>query len=167
MTDADLNAESGPETAAVDTAGPSSALDLGNYVPYLLNRAGARIAAAFTAIVREQGITLPMWRVLAVLRDDGPSRIGHLSERTSIEVSTLSRVVDGLEQRGLARRRREERDARSVRVGLTEAGAALTDRLIPVAREYELIATAGLTPGEIDLLKALLRRVYANMAALD
>jgi len=165
MTDTDLVDKPGPKDTGRDDAG--AALDLGNYVPYLLNRAGARIATAFTAVVRAEGLTLPMWRVLAVLRDDGPSRIGHLSRRTSIEVSTLSRVVDGLEDRGLVRRRREEGDARSVRVDLTAAGTALTDRLIPVARQYEQTAVAGLTADEVELLKSLLRRLYDNMAALD
>ena len=42
---------------------------LDSYLPYLLNRAGARIAASFSEEVRPLGATLQMWRVLAALRE--------------------------------------------------------------------------------------------------
>ena len=41
---------------------------LDTYLPYLLNRAGARIAAAFGEEMRPLGASLQMWRVLAALR---------------------------------------------------------------------------------------------------
>jgi DNA-binding MarR family transcriptional regulator len=143
-------------------------LDLGDYLPYLLNRAGTRIAGAFSAVVRDYGVTLPMWRVLAALNDRGEGmRIGHLSECTSIEISTLSRVVDGLERKGLVRRRRSADDARAVRVEPTAAGTALTARIVPVARHYEDAALAGFSEAEARQIKALLVRLYDNMAALE
>ena len=40
---------------------------LDDYLPYLLNRAGARIADAFGKVTRQHGISLQMWRVLAAL----------------------------------------------------------------------------------------------------
>jgi len=71
---------------------------LDSYLPYLLNRAGARIAASFSEEVRPLGATLQMWRVLAALRERDGRRMGDLSETTSIEVSTLTRLVDAMEQ---------------------------------------------------------------------
>jgi DNA-binding MarR family transcriptional regulator len=145
-----------------------SAFDLSDYLPYLLNRAGSRIATAFTSEVRGHGITLPMWRAMAALYDHGEGvRVSWLSERTSIEVSTLSRVLDGLEGKKLVRRRRVAEDARAVHVELTAAGAKLTKRIIPLARRYEEVALAGLSKGEARALKALLVRLYDNMAALE
>ena len=44
---------------------------LDSYLPYLLNRAGARIATAFNDEVRPLGATLQIWRVLARFRRYG------------------------------------------------------------------------------------------------
>jgi len=71
------------------------------YLPYLLNRAGARLAAAFEKDVRPLGASLQAWRVLAALRERDGRRMGDLSETTAIEVSTLTRLVDGMERRRL------------------------------------------------------------------
>ena len=79
---------------------------LDGYLPYLLNRAGARIATAFAEEVRPLGATLQMWRVLAALRESDGRRMGDLSGTTSIGVSTLTRLVDGMEKKGLVARRR-------------------------------------------------------------
>ena len=81
---------------------------LDSYLPYLLNRAGARIATAFNDEVRPLGATLQIWRVLAALREQDGRRMGDLSDTTSIEVSTLTRLVDNMEQKGLVARRRDE-----------------------------------------------------------
>jgi DNA-binding MarR family transcriptional regulator len=43
---------------------------------------------------------LQIWRVLAALREKGRRRMGDLSKTTSIEVSTLTRLVDSMEKAG-------------------------------------------------------------------
>lgn len=140
---------------------------LDSYLPYLLNRAGARIAAAFSEEVRPLGATLQTWRVLAALREQDGRRMGDLSETTSIEVSTLSRLVDGMETRGLVARRRDSRDARVILLHVTPAGRRLAQRILPIAERYETVALAGFNAGEAESLKAALRRLYANMDALN
>jgi DNA-binding MarR family transcriptional regulator len=92
--------------------------------------------------------------------------MGDLSETTSIEVSTLTRLVDGMESRGLVARRRDPADARVVALFATAAGKRLTRRLLPIAERYERVALKGFAPDEIESLKATLRRLYANMSGL-
>lgn len=140
---------------------------LDSYLPYLLNRAGVRIATAFSEEVRPLGATLQIWRVLAALRDKDGRRMGELSATTSIEVSTLTRLVDGMEQKDLVARRRDTGDARAVLVHVTAAGRRLTQRILPIAERYETVALAGFTAGEAEVLKAALRRLYANMDDLE
>ena len=139
---------------------------LDSYLPYLLNRAGARIATAFSEEVRPLGATLQMWRVLAALREHDGRRMGDLSETTSIEVSTLTRLVDTREKKGLVARRRDADDARGVALHVMPAGRRLTQRITPIAERYERVALAGFTAVENDTLKAALRRLYINMEAL-
>ncbi|HEY2873593.1 MAG TPA: MarR family transcriptional regulator [Reyranella sp.] len=139
---------------------------LEHYLPYLLNRAGARIAAAFNAEMRQIGASLQIWRVLAALREQDGRRMGDLSKTTSIEVSTLTRLVDNMEKDGLVMRRREAGDARAVSLHVTPVGRRLTQRIVPIAERYEAVALKGFTASEIAVLKKALRRLYDNMDAL-
>jgi DNA-binding MarR family transcriptional regulator len=139
---------------------------LDSYLPYLLNRAGQRIAASFGEEVRPLGATLQMWRVLAALRERDGRRMGDLSDTTSIEVSTLTRLVDSMETKGLVARRRDGDDARVVLLHAAPAGRRLTQRILPIAERYETVALAGFDAAEAEVLKAALRRLYANMDGL-
>jgi len=136
------------------------------YLPYLLNRAGVRIADAFSREIRPLGATLQMWRVLAALRELDGRRMGDLSATTSIEVSTLTRLVDGMEKRKLVARRRDRADARAIVLHATAAGRSLTRRILPIAERYEKVALQGFDAGESKRLKAALRRLYANAEKL-
>ena len=140
---------------------------LDSYLPYLLNRAGTRIASSFIERIRPLGATLQMWRVLAALRERDGRRMGDLSETTSIEVSTLTRLVDTMEKKGLVARRRDTEDARAIVLAVTAVGRKLTERIVPIAEHYETAALEGFSPAEAEKLKAALRRLYANMEALD
>jgi DNA-binding MarR family transcriptional regulator len=138
-------------------------LDLGDYLPYLVNRVGARIAASFTRELEPYSLSLPMWRVLAVLAQAGEQRQIDLAELTSIDTSTLSRLVKTVQRLGLVSRARSAESLREVRIALTARGRAVVKSLIPRALDYETEAARGLSLRELDSLKALLRRVYANM----
>lgn len=140
---------------------------LDSYLPYLLNRAGVRIATAFGEEVRPLGASLQMWRVLAALREKDGRRMGDLSATTSIEVSTLTRLVDQMEKKGLVARRRDAADARAVALFVTAAGRRLTRRIMPIAERYERVALDGFGAREAAVLKAALRRLYANMEPLE
>ena len=145
-----------------------SDFDLTRYLPYLINRTGVRIANVFTEAIRGQGITLQMWRVLAALDHADGQRISDLAALTSIDVSTLSRLLDAMQDKGLTERRRSNvGDARVVKVYATEAGHGLTAKIIPLARHYEAVALKGLSAEEIRALKSMLVRVYGNIAALE
>jgi DNA-binding MarR family transcriptional regulator len=139
---------------------------LETYLPYLLNRAGVRIADAFSKEIRPLGATLQMCRVLAALRELNGSRMGDLSETTSIEVSTLTRLVDSMEKKKLVARRGDPADARAIVLHATAAGRSLTRRILPIAERYEKVALQGFDAGEAERLKAALRRLYANAGKL-
>lgn len=142
-------------------------LDLTDYLPYLLNRAGARIAAAFTKEARRHGLSLQMWRVLAALNHRDGQGVGELADTTSIDISTLSRVLDQMEQKRLVQRRRDAEDQRNVAVWRTGSGRAATQKLLPTARRYEAVALGGMDAAEARLLKQMLTRVYGNLDALS
>ena len=150
--------------------GPATDFDLTAYLPYLINRTGVELATAFSREIARHGVTLQMWRVLAALQHRDGLRISDLAELTSIEISTLSRLVGKMEKQGMVTRRRgPEADGRVVAVALTPVGRATTRAIVPVARRYEATALAGFSAEEAAALKRMLIRVYANLGgdALD
>ena len=139
-------------------------LDLGDYLPYLVNRVGTIIADQFGAeALAPHGLSIAMWRVIAVLASAGQQRQIDLAELTSIDASTLSRLVSRLIRMGLVTRTRSANSNREVVVKLSAKGQTLVARLIPIARDYEAAAIAGISAQELAVLKRCLRRAYENM----
>jgi DNA-binding MarR family transcriptional regulator len=139
-------------------------LNLPDYLPYLVNRVGAALVERFTAeALARHGLTIAMWRVLVALSDTGALRQVDLAGLTSIDVSTLSRLVSRLVQMGLVTRARSARSNREVVVRLTAQADSLVGTLIPIARALERRAIAGLPKGELAAAKSALRRIYANL----
>ncbi|TIP81777.1 MAG: MarR family transcriptional regulator, partial [Mesorhizobium sp.] len=60
-----------------------------NSLPYLLNRADVRIGDLFSQRLAEYDLTLPMYRAMAVLRQEGPQRLSDLSAMITVEISTV------------------------------------------------------------------------------
>jgi DNA-binding MarR family transcriptional regulator len=139
--------------------------ELRSYLPYLLNRVGFAVTDLFAAALAEDDVTVPMWRVLAVLWHDGTQRIGDLADLTSIEISTLSRLIGTLQRRGLVVRKRTPSDARVVQVALTDRGRALTEKLVPAAADLEERLIGELSAAEVATLKTLLDKLFANVRA--
>jgi len=140
-------------------------LDLGNYLPYLINRVGFALVERFTAdALKAHGLSIDMWRVLAALSNNGGQRQVDLSGMTSIDASTMSRLVSRLVRLGLVTRSRSESSSREVVVALSSKGRALVQRLIPIAVKLEDTASGGLTAKELAVMKTLLSRIYRNFA---
>lgn len=141
-----------------------SSFDLQRYLPYLLNRAAIRITEAFQRELRKDDLSVVMWRVLAVLWHDGSMRLGALAEATSIEVSTLSRLITSMQTRMLVSRTRSTDDARAVEVDLTAEGRAIAERIVPLALQYETMALADMPTADGETLRRLLTLLYGNLS---
>lgn len=135
-------------------------------VPYLLNRAGVGVAERFTRRLEDYEITLPMYRVLAVLRQSGTHTLGELSELVSVELSTLSRLIGVMVKRDLVSRVRPPENARIVLIDITESGKKMADRLMVIASHFEQTAVATLDDEQIKTLKALLLQINKQIDTL-
>jgi DNA-binding MarR family transcriptional regulator len=141
--------------------------NLQDFLPYLLNRAGLRVGVMFSRDIEPFDVTLPMWRVLIELWNNGDHRLGELSERTSIDMSTLSRLLVAMQRKKLIVRRRSGLDGRALSLTLTPRGLALTEKIVPNALRYEDVAIEGMNAHEVAMLKDLLKRVYVNLQEID
>jgi len=103
----------------------------------------------------------------ALRRSDPPHELspGQLLAHTLVTSGTMTNRLNHLEARGLVRRRRDPRDARSVRVRLTADGRRKVDGALRdlVAREDALLG--GLSADERRSLAQLLKCVVAPFDA--
>lgn len=140
------------------------AFDHQGYVPYLLRRISDTLIERFTAGLEPYGITLPMWRVLAVLHRRGGTRFGVLVRQTLIEPPTMSRLIATLRTKGLISKASSAVDARGVLILPTAKGLSLVERLTPHAFAVEKETLASLTEDEAEMFRRLVRRVCARLA---
>lgn len=131
--------------------------------PYLLNRVGVRMGELFSQRLQEQELTLPMYRVMAVLRQEGPQNLGDLSAMVTVEISTLSRLITNMLRRGLVSRIRPEHNGRTVSIALTAEGEVLIDQLMPLAAHFESVATQTFSREQLKWLKQALTQIHENL----
>lgn len=124
-----------------------------------LNECAAAHQELIGRTVREYGISLPAYDVLAALRDAGmPYRrtTGEVAAACKVRAGGLTQHADRLEAAGLIRRQRDTDDRRIIRLCLTPEGLELAERILAVrsAQEQELLD--GLTAPDRRRLSGLL-----------
>jgi DNA-binding MarR family transcriptional regulator len=138
-------------------------LDLNEYLPYLINRVGFAVSESFGEVLAKDDLTIAMWRVLAVLLHNGPQHMTNLADLTTVELSTLSRLVGTMQRRGLVTRKRNAADGRNVSVALSARGTALTTRLLPAAAELQVRMIAGMPAADVAALRRLLKQLHVTI----
>ena len=103
-------------------------------------------------------ITLTQVQVLRALRD-GPQTLGRLGAANDLSPTSVTRVVDRLERRGLVIRRRESEDRRLVWVHIEPAGERLLGEIRVVKGSDIHRAVEAMTSEERQLLTVSLRRL--------
>ncbi|WP_084530944.1 TetR/AcrR family transcriptional regulator [Nocardia miyunensis] len=131
-----------------------------------LHRCFLRYQTQISRIVERHGISFAALDVLTALRRAGaPYRrtAGDLATSSLVSTGGITLRADKLEEAGLILRERDENDRRIVYLRLTDAGLALTDRLIEDHFANELDMLAGLVPAERRRLAALLERLERSL----
>lgn len=139
-------------------------MELGTYLPYLVNRVGQRFISDITPVLSEAGVDIQSWRVLIALYQRGAQPVGALSDLTSINFSTLSRVLGRMEKKDLVRRHRGAEDARSFTIDLTATGRHVTETILPWAAALEAKATGDFSEAELAMLRQLLGKLYMGLS---
>ena len=132
---------------------------LDDYVLYRMALASHHMSAEFHAIVREQGLRVPEWRILATLASYEPQNVTQLREKVLYDQPRLTKTIAKMAEAGLLDRHQDEGDRRVVNVTLTANGRTIVKDLIEKARNHERRALEGLTPTERKQLKDVLRKL--------
>lgn len=141
---------------------------LAGFLPYQLSVASNAVSALIAERYRNRfALTIPEWRVMAVLGDGEALSQRALTEATLMDKVAVNRAVKVLEQRGLVARLPNPADGRSQLLELTGEGRAIHAEVMPLALATERELLGGLDPEEEAALRRLLMRIRARAGELS
>lgn len=135
-------------------------LILDDFLPYRLSVLSNRLSGAIAqSYSRRYGLSIPEWRVIAVLALAPGASAAEVAERTAMDKVAVSRAVRRLLQTGRLSRRTAPGDRRRSILELTAEGRRIYQSVTPALRRYEAELLAALGTRERRALDGLLRRL--------
>ncbi|MFW9833320.1 MAG: MarR family winged helix-turn-helix transcriptional regulator [Candidatus Thorarchaeota archaeon] len=134
----------------------------GGFLVTKIHHLGRRV---FSQLIKERGLDIGpgQGRILfALLQQDGVP-INELIKKTLLRKSTLSELLDNLENAGLVKRVQSEEDRRKVLIELTKRTKQMLNVYIEVSVEMTKIFYKGFQSEEIDQFESFLQRVLDNL----
>jgi MarR family transcriptional regulator, organic hydroperoxide resistance regulator len=124
----------------------------------------------FARKMRESGlthITAEQGRILFVLWQTDNISIQELAKRTMLSKSTLTAMLDRLEDSGHVVRIPSRDDRRKIMICLTEKDRQLQEVYTQISREMIDLCYRGFREKEIDVIEQSLRRVLNNLNIIE
>lgn len=109
--------------------------------------------------LEEHGYSMIAWMLIGIITRFGPTTQRDIAAGTGQHPAGVSRILDELEEAGLVRRRRDEKDRRRVSVEATKKGLAMLEAAQPLVEESLKEALSPLTRDEQRGLRKLLRKL--------
>lgn len=125
---------------------PPGAIDLERFLPYRLSVLTNVVSSAIAAAYRRRfGLSIPEWRVIAVLARHPGLSATEVADRTRMDAVAVSRAVSRLLRNGRLRRSVSRDDRRRSVLRVSAAGEAVYREVAPLALQFEreLLATLG------------------------
>ena len=120
---------------------------------------------ATRSVYEPYGLSIPEWRVLAVLGFLGEASVLMVAKHAAVLRTQLPRVTPQLEKRGLVQRKSNPEDGRSALLSLTETGRATVDEILRRSRARNEAMLSDLDPEERRELMRLVRKVTRTSRA--
>ncbi|MGI9245616.1 MAG: MarR family winged helix-turn-helix transcriptional regulator [Steroidobacteraceae bacterium] len=135
----------------------SPLIDLESFLPYRISVLANVISSAIAAAYEERfGLTIPEWRVIAVLMRYPGLSAREVAQKARMDAVAVSRAVNRLLRAGRLRRTIARDDRRRSMLEVSDAGAAVYREVAPLALEFERELLAALPPGEGAQMRRLL-----------
>lgn len=113
-------------------------MQLDRFLPYRLSVLSNTVSSAIAgAYARRFGLTIPEWRVIAVLAATPDLSAAEVAARTAMDKVAVSRAVTSLARARRIARRVSRSDRRRSLLRLTGAGERVYREVVPFALAYE------------------------------
>lgn len=114
-------------------------------------------------LARGYKVTSEEWALLLITHSHGQLSPSELAHKTLRDVTTVSRLIDRLERKGLIARTRTRQDRRIVDISLTATGEETFARLMPITSELIADSLRDIPPSDIEQLVQTLQKISANL----
>jgi len=136
---------------------PAPLIDLERFLPYRLSVLANVVSSAIAQAYGERfDLTIPEWRVIAVLMRYSGLSAREVAHRSRMDAVAVSRAVNRLLRAGRLRRAMAVDDRRRSVLEVSAAGAAVYREVAPLALRFEGELLAALPPDEVPQLYRLL-----------
>lgn len=119
----------------------------------------------FHGLMQDSGFTFPQLSVISILAKNGKQKVSDISEKMGLSDSTVSGILDRLEQKGIIERKRNKDDRRVVKIYLGKGSQEICQEFHRKREEYFAHLLKELSEQEInDIIKGLeiLNRVVCD-----
>jgi DNA-binding MarR family transcriptional regulator len=146
----------------------AKSLTLRAFMPYRLSIVSEVVSRVFSHHYEQRfNLTIPEWRVMAVLGENGEQSTQDVIERTQMDRVRVSRAVIRLADKALVTRQPDPDDQRAQRLTLSPAGSGIYQEIVPLAFALQAQLLQLLTAEEAVLLDRLLTKVEAGASQLE
>ncbi|MBW4520881.1 MAG: MarR family transcriptional regulator [Scytolyngbya sp. HA4215-MV1] len=111
------------------------------------------------AHIRQLGLTVPQFDVIATLGNTSGMMMGQLAEKTLTTKGTLTGIVDRLEKKGLVRREVPPDNRRCFKIVLTQEGEQMFEQVFPDHIAYLKARFDLLSAKELEEARVILKRL--------
>ncbi len=132
-----------------------------------IHQAAGRIFAAKLKEYNINEINPAQGRILFVLWEEDGISINELAKRASLGKSTLTSMLDRLEDAGFVRRIPSQDDRRAILIERTQKDKELQAVYLAVSQEMTDIFYRGLNDAETDAFEQALRQILNNLAEAE
>ena len=102
-------------------------------------------------------------RIMFVLWRNDEISINELAKKTSLGKSTLTSMLDRLEESGFIRRVPSKKDRRKILIKSTEKDNSFQQQYVAVSQDMTKLFYKGFSKEEIDDFEAYLKRIFNNL----
>jgi DNA-binding MarR family transcriptional regulator len=137
----------------------------GGFLVTRIKQISGRLLERMLAAKGVEAFNGPQGRILFVLWQKDGVPMSELSRQTGLATTSLTSMIDRMEESGLVRRERTTTDRRKVLIYLTDEARGLERDYDEVSDEMNAIFYEGFSEAEAEQLDAYLNRVLANIEA--
>ncbi len=138
--------------------------DIEQYIGDVLTQTARAYRLALNAELAPYDVTIRQSQVLGRLRKNGDLSQCQLARFLAIEPATLAGVLERMERDGLILRIADQSDCRRKLIRLNRHAEELGETVAECSARVCARAVQGLSPGEIDSLHELLKRILENLS---
>lgn len=134
-------------------------MELDQCVNFVLNKAQQSVHQLFKTELLPHGVTPGQYSLLTCLWQENGQTVKQLAERLHLDSSTVTGILDRMEQKGLIKKEADPKDRRALQILLTEKGQTLRTPLNQAILTANKKALRLMNDNEYKHLKELLYKL--------